>query len=330
MIHIIIGSEEFLIKEKVRDIFQEIKINTDANLNIIEGKKIDSKVLISKLANMSLFDDKKISLVENYFTNFNGIKKATIITKLFQELANITIKSEIIFAEYPKENKNNFREDFLTAKSPIFKLIPKDLKIKYYELNRLKNFTNNNEIEDWLKKRCNKLSIKIDNLALKELINLKGNNLRSLLNEIKKLNIYVNNANITLKEVKELTIEWKNYNIFPIIDSIVIGKGNTSRNNLNKLLLKGDTSHQEILYRIANQTSQLLRISDIAHLPKNKISEKAHVSGFRLEKIITQAKKGRNYFANNLKIIKKYDIKIKSGEVNEKVALDLIINEFNR
>ena len=330
MIHIIIGSEEFLIKEKVKDIFQEIAINKDTNLNIIEGKKIESKVLISKLANMSLFDEKKISLVENYFANFNGIKKSAIITKLFQELTDITIKSEIIFAEYPKENKNNFREDFLTTKSPIFTFIPKDLKIKYYELNKLKNFTNNNEVEDWLKKRCNKLSIKIDNLALKELINLKGNNLRSLLNEIKKLNIYVNNAKITLKEVKELTIEWKNYNIFPIIDSIVIGKGNTSRNDLNKLLLKGDTSHQEILYRIANQTSQLLRISDIAHLPKNKISEKAHVSGFRLEKIINQAKKGRNYFANNLKVIKKYDIKIKSGEINEKVALDLIINEFNR
>ena len=74
---------------------------------------------------------------------------------------------------------------------PKFKITnKKNLYKGFFELNKISNFQNNREVINWCKKKCQKLDIQIEEDALKELVDLKNNNLRALVNELNKLHAY--------------------------------------------------------------------------------------------------------------------------------------------
>tara|TARA_Y100001970_G_scaffold45230_1_gene56691 strand:+ start:17638 stop:18621 length:984 start_codon:yes stop_codon:yes gene_type:complete len=327
MVYIITGDEEFLIKEKAKEIVTNLQKDSSVNVEYINGENITYQELLNQISNLSLFNEKKISYVENFFTNFNKKNKKKDINNFYASLKHLIHNTELIFIELPKENYRSYKNQVLTQKDLIFKEMPNE--VQFFVLNKLKNFQNNQEIVNWCKAKCQTLNINIEDDALKELINLKNNNLRALMNELHKLNAFRNGGIIQKSHVELLTNEWKEYNIFPIIDSIVSGDGHKVREQINTLILRGEISRQEIMYRIAKQTSEFLKVASVKKLPKNQIGEKIGIHGYRLQKIIEQVNKDEQQYLSNLKIIEKYDFQMKTGLINEKAALDLIISELN-
>tara|TARA_Y100001970_G_scaffold253095_1_gene327501 strand:- start:4337 stop:5320 length:984 start_codon:yes stop_codon:yes gene_type:complete len=327
MIYIITGDEEFLIKEKAKELVVNLQKDSQVNVEYINGANITYQELLNQISNVSLFNEKKISYIENFFLNFNKKNKKNDINIFYENLNHLIHNAELIFIELPKESYRNYKNEILTQKNLIFKQIPNEAQ--FFELNKIKNFQNNREIIDWCKKKCQILKINIDDDALKELIKLKNNDLRSLMNELSKLNSYSNGKKIEKSHVQLLTNEWKEYNIFPIIDAIVSGNGHQVREQINTLILRGEISRQEIMYRIAKQTSEFLKVASVKKLPKTQIEKSVGIHGYRLQKIIEQVKKEEGQYLANLKIIEKYDFQMKTGLINEKTALDLIISEVH-
>ncbi|MAX11396.1 MAG: DNA polymerase III subunit delta [Chloroflexi bacterium] len=327
MIYIITGDEEFLIKEKSKELIDNLNQESQLNVDHINGANINYQELLNQISNLSLFDEKKISYIENFFSNFNKKNKKKDIDNFYASLKHLIQNTELIFVELPKVNYQNYRNETLTKKNVIFKQIPNEAQ--FFELNKISNFQNNREVINWCKKKCQKLDIQIEDDALKELVDLKNNNLRALVNELNKLHAYSDGKKIEKSHVQLLTNEWKEYNIFPIIDSIVAGNGHQVREQINTLILRGEISRQEIMYRIAKQTSEFLKVSSVKNLTKNQIEKEVGIHGYRLQKIIEQVKKEESQYLYNLRIIEKYDFQMKTGLINEKVALDLIISELN-
>tara|TARA_B110000014_G_C20126440_1_gene600505 strand:- start:5336 stop:6319 length:984 start_codon:yes stop_codon:yes gene_type:complete len=327
MIYIITGDEEFLIKEKSKELIDNLNQESQLNVDYINGANINYQELLNQISNLSLFDEKKISYIENFFSNFNKKNKKKDIDNFYASLKHLIQNTELIFVELPKANYQNYRNETLTKKNVIFKQIPNEAQ--FFELNKISNFQNNREVINWCKKKCQKLDIQIEDDALKELVDLKNNNLRALVNELNKLHAYSDGKKIEKSHVQLLTNEWKEYNIFPIIDSIVAGNGHQVREQINTLILRGEISRQEIMYRIAKQTSEFLKVSSVKNLSKNQIEKEVGIHGYRLQKIIEQVKKEESQYLYNLRIIEKYDFQMKTGLINEKVALDLIISELN-
>ena len=327
MIYIITGDEEFLIKEKAKELIDNLNQESQLNVDHINGENINYQELLNQISNLSLFDEKKISYIENFFSNFNKKNKKKDIDNFYASLKHLIQNTELIFVELPKVNYQNYRNETLTKKNVIFKQIPNEAQ--FFELNKISNFQNNREIINWCKKKCQKLDIQIEDDALIELVDLKNNNLRALVNELNKLHAYSDGKKIEKSHVQLLTNEWKEYNIFPIIDSIVAGNGHQVREQINTLILRGEISRQEIMYRIAKQTSEFLKVSSVKNLTKNQIEKEVGIHGYRLQKIIEQVKKEESQYLYNLRIIEKYDFQMKTGLINEKVALDLIISELN-
>ena len=325
MIYIISGDEEFLIKEKAKELVINLQKNSEVDVERINGSNITYQELLNQISNVSLFNEKKISYIENFFLNFNKKNKKNDINIFYENLSHLINNVELIFIELPKANYRSYKNDIITRKNLIFKKIPNEAQ--FFECNKLKNFQNNREIINWCKKKCQELNINIDDDALVELVNLKNNDLRSLMNEFNKLNAYRNGSKIEKKHVQLLTNEWKEYNIFPIIDAIVNGNGHKVRGQINTLILRGEISRQEIMYRIGKQTADFLKVASVKGLPKNQIEKIVGLHGYRLQKIIEQVKKEESQYLNNLKIIEKYDFEMKTGLINEKTALDLIISE---
>ena len=327
MIYIITGDEEFLIKEKSKELIDNLNQESQLNVDHINGANINYQELLNQISNLSLFDEKKISYIENFFSNFNKKNKKKDIDNFYTSLKHLIQNTELIFVELPKANYQNYRNETLTKKNVIFKQIPNEAQ--FFELNKISNFQNNREVINWCKKKCQKLDIQIEDDALKELVDLKNNNLRALVNELNKLHAYSDGKKIEKSHVQLLTNEWKEYNIFPIIDSIVAGNGHQVREQINTLILRGEISRQEIMYRIAKQTSEFLKVSSVKNLSKNQIEKEVGIHGYRLQKIIEQVKKEESQYLYNLRIIEKYDFQMKTGLINEKIALDLIISELN-
>ena len=86
MIYILLGNDEFLIKEKLKELLSNIQQANEINIDYINGEKITYQQLLSQLSNLSLFNEKKISFVENFFSNFNKTKKAKDIDDFYLQL----------------------------------------------------------------------------------------------------------------------------------------------------------------------------------------------------------------------------------------------------
>ena len=97
MIYIITGDEEFLIKEKAKELIDNLNQESQLNVDHINGEIINYQELLNQISNLSLFDEKKISYIENFFSNFNKKNKKKDIDNFYASLKHLIHNTELIF-----------------------------------------------------------------------------------------------------------------------------------------------------------------------------------------------------------------------------------------
>ena len=70
MIYIITGDEEFLIKEKAKELIDNLNQESQLNVDHINGENINYQELLNQISNLSLFDEKKNKLHRKLFFKF--------------------------------------------------------------------------------------------------------------------------------------------------------------------------------------------------------------------------------------------------------------------
>ena len=171
------------------------------------------------------------------------------------------------------------------------------------------------QLRNWVKRKFGKQSI--DKRALDRLIDMVGNNLWQMSNEIKKLSDYRSGQIIQLKDIELLVKPKIEADIFKTIDAIALKDKKTALSLIHKHLERGD-NHLYLLAMISFQFRNLLTVKSGAKL-------KAHP--YVLQKTIRQAR----YFSfDELKKIYRRifqaDLDIKTGRLDPDTALDLFIS----
>lgn len=209
MIYLLYGSLDALITDYINKIIIKESID-DINISKYNSDDLLSNI-IEDASTISLFDDKKLIIVENELL-FSS-KKTIDTTDLENYVSNYNPNTILIFV---------VKSDTIDSRRKLYKLIKEKGKIE--EFNKI---TNINSYVEKLFDGYN-ISYNTTNLFIKRV----GADLNNLSNEAEKIKIYkIDDKIITDKDIIDCTHEKIDINIFKFIDNII------NKNKKNLLLL---------------------------------------------------------------------------------------------
>ena len=305
MIYLLYGTLEALITDYISKIITKHKIN---DLNISKYNINDNLTDIIEDANtLSLFDDKKLIVINNNAL-FVG-KKSVDTIALEKYITNFNPNTILIFI---------VNEEKLDTRRKLYKTIKERGGI--FEFNKLPN------INTYVKDLFSGYTITNDSINL--LIKRVGNDLNRLKQEIEKIKIYkINDKLITDSDIIDCTVEKIDINIFNFIDNI-IRKNKSETIKTYKELLKIGEEPIKIIVLLANQfrlmyQSKLLTSKGYS---EDDIASLLHVKRYPVHLAIQKSYHyNKEVLIDNLEQLADLDIKIKSGEIDKNLALELFL-----
>ena len=305
MIYLLYGTLDALINDYINKIIKKENI---ADINISKYNEDDLIAnIIEDASTISLFDDKKLIIVNNELL-FSS-KKSIDTTELEKYIENYNPNTILIFTVF---------SDTVDTRRKLYKIIKEKGKVE--EFNKITN------INSYVRKLFNGYNINYNTINL--FIKRVGNDLNSLSNEAEKIKIYkIDDKIITDKDIIDCTHEKIDINIFKFIDNI-INKNKKESITTYKEMLKVGEEPIKIIVMLANQfrlmyqakilTSKGYTEEDIANLLHSK-KYPVHLA----------IEKGYRYTSDtllkHLEELADLDIKIKSGEIDKNLALELFL-----
>ena len=305
MIYLLFGTLDALINDYINKIIKKENID-DINISKYNEDDLISNI-IEDASTISLFDDKKLIIVNNELL-FSS-KKSIDTTELEKYIENYNPNTILIFTVF---------SDTVDSRRKLYKLIKEKGKIE--EFNKITN------INSYVRKLFNGYSISYNTINL--FIKRVSNDLNSLSNEAEKIKIYkIDDKIITDNDIINCTHEKIDINIFKFIDNI-INKNKKESITTYKEMLKVGEEPIKIIVMLANQfrlmyqakvlTSKGYTEEDIANLLHSK-KYPVHLA----------IQKGYRYSSDillkHLEELADLDIKIKSGEIDKNLALELFL-----
>lgn len=303
MIYLFYGTNNYGINEEIKKITKKFD---KMNISKYDLTEEDIKNVINDCETFSMFDDKKVVILDNasMFLSGNNIGMEEIEKYINNPNPNTIF---ILIANSEK----------LDERKKITKLIKKNHKIL--------SFNENISANTLLKKLLAGYSITTSNLNL--LIDRVGNNPQKLENEINKIKLYKNDKTITKEDILNLTNKEVDTDIFKLIDNIVKKNKDDALEIYNEML-KVNEEPLKIVILLASQFRLMYQSKELA---KKGYSEKDIANTLKVHpyRVKLALQNGRNYksdlllkYLDNLANI---DIGIKTGKENKDLALELFI-----
>ena len=306
MIKLIYGPDTYRSKQRLQAVIEEIKKSqkTGIDLRRFEGKKFSFQDIKDELGAVSMFKEKKIIVLADFFDNEEFKEEFTKNFKRLNDSQDVVI----------------FYAETAPAKDTFFKFLKKEAQAEEFGLLA------GSELKAWLKKEFDKYGASFESQVLDKLILFVGSDLWQLANEVQKLYLFKKGGEVTLKDIDLLVKPKIETDIFKTIDAIASGNKKMALSLLHRHLEKGD-SHVYLLYMISYQFRNLLIVKDL--LQKNSPAVAAKKSGlhpFVFRKSSWQA--GKFTYLELKKIYRKIfevDHALKTGKLEPETALDLLV-----
>lgn len=309
MNYLLYGLEKFLIDKEIKNIINKHQIE-DINISRYDLEINTLKEILDDANTVSLFSSNKLIIVENSFVFSRVTSKKIENVELLEEYLKQNNQDVVIIFINPNEKLDSVKK--------IVKIIKEKGKIT--EFNSLKN--NNSTIKNMFE------DYRLENGVIELLINRIGNNLDLLHQEIEKLKIYkIDDKTINKEDVLNLTTEIIDIDIFKFVDDI-INKNKKEAIKTYQELLKLNEEPIKIIALIASKFRLMYQSSILAKkgYTEDQISEILNIHKYPVHLAIVA---GYKY---NPKILLKYlndlanlDIRIKTGEKDKELALELFI-----
>lgn len=300
MIIFLYGQDTYRSRQKLQEIIEHYKKvhKSGLNLRFFEGNNFDYQDFKDEFRQMPMFQEKKLLILKNTFQN-NEFKNS------FLENGGKFADSKDIIVFHENEG--------FSPKDSLFKFLIKNSKAQEFQL------LDGIKLVNWAKKEFTGLKAEIKPEVLPRLINFVGNDLWQLSGEIKKLASFRKNNAVGLEDVNLLVRPKIETDIFKTIEALAL------RNKRGAISLIHD--------HLENGDNPLYLLSMII---------------FQFRNILIMKKTGRiaghpyfvrkiNYLSQNFSFedLKKIyyrifetDLKIKTGQIDQQVALDLLIAEI--
>lgn len=307
MIYLLYGTEKLLIEQETNKIIDKTNINPD---NIIKYNLENTLInnVIEDAETYSMFDDKKVIIVENsyIFTGKKGIEQnVELLESYFNNYNPDTI---VIFT---------IISDKLDERKKIVKLINKVGQVKNLVSNDINSFIKN-KFDDY----------KISNQDINLLIDRVGNNLSILNNEIEKIKTYKDkDKQITTEDIINLTSKTIDTDIFKFIDNIINNNKSEVLETYNELLKLGEEPIK-IIVMLANQFRLMYQVKGLTKkgYSEKDIAKLLDIHPYRVKLSLGKSKSfSDKKLLSILKQLAELDSDIKKGNIDKNLGLELFI-----
>ena len=196
------------------------------------------------------------------------------------------------------------------------------------EVGKCKAFEIPNRLTEYAKERHNK---SLSNTAGRLLVEIAGDNLSRLYNEIDKLALYANEKPaITEQDVESLVGHNRLFSCFNVIDAIIAGNTGVAVDRLRKMFAEDKTAEYTFVGAFAFHFRRLFNAKGLANRGVNEsaISTQLRVwdKGFfaNLKKVSLQQ------IAENLMQLAQTDFAIKTGQTKPQVAAEQLVYSLTK
>jgi DNA polymerase-3 subunit delta len=330
------GADEFTRSEEIAKLKQKLGDPAVVNLNttVLDGRKVTLPALIQACDALPFMARRRLVIVEGFWSRFEPPEGAkakgkppkmpasdtALIKGLLEYLPRLPQTTGLVFVESRTLQKTN----------PAFKAVPSDQKKVAY----VKEFKppDERELGRWIKRRMNAKGGEIMPQAAQELAHLVGGDLRQLDQELDKLWAHSNfQRPVSIADVRNLVSATQTESVFALVDAIGLRQREKAMRVLHELLEAG-AAPLYLLSMIERQFRILLQVKDLqarAVAPSGMQKTLGIRHSFIIEKSLRQA---QNFRMDALESIygRLADVeqKIKTGEIDDLLALDLLVIEL--
>ena len=258
--------------------------------------------IIEELNTIDMFYDKKIVIVKDF----------------------LNIKEQDILQKYIEKSKDNNILILTTSSLDERRKIVKTLKEKAKIID-----TKNTNIDTFIKESFK--DYEIDYQTINMLKEYTNNNYQKIENEINKLKMLkIDEKKITKEDIKEVTLKDFDTNIFDFLKAIN-NKNKKEALNIYYKLSQNKEDEIKIIGALANNYRLLYKIKVLSNTTlDNDIMTKCNIKNPYRLKILKQESYNysNEYLLNMLKKLSELDIKIKSGQTDKKLGIELFLTSI--
>ena len=190
-----------------------------------------------------------------------------------------------------------------------------------------------NELAAWIGRAVQERGGGIDGQAARALADAHGSNLWALSNEIDKLLLYAGPERpITVEDVTAMTGATREENIFAMVDDVIERRYPRARERIERLRADTGAAVPQIMAMLGTQVRRLLAAKDSTErrVSQSELQDAIGTrSDFAVRKTVSQS---RSFTMPRLREMHRsildYDIALKTGQLNEDTALELLIADL--
>jgi len=309
MILFFYGADTYRLKQKIKELKEKYVSASlgDTNLATIDGKTATYPEIVRQILAMPFLAKSRLVIIENL--SLQGKKE--VQDQVGDFLPKVPENTFLVFLEEGNPDK----------RTSLFKKLA---KLKTQEFKPLEP----DELSRWVKEEVKSRGGQIGGSVADKLVSYIGADLWRLSNEIDKLLCF--NGSITEETVENMIKPQLEASVFTLVDEIAAKNMSKALKELHYLLENGE-NELYCLSMVVYQYRNLLIVKDLVDRANGRVNqwELAKIAGIHpyvAQKTLAQT---HNFSLQDLKQIYKmlldYDLAFKTGKMEPKVGLDVLI-----
>ena len=320
VIRVFHGQDEFSIGEQVARIRESVGSPEvrDPNTSSYEGTGFSFMEVLGAASSAPFLADRRLVIVRGLLERLDGNDRSLgdEWTKMADGLSDVPATTELLFVE-------NVR---LRRGGRGLRSIGPQAEITEFPSMRGAN------LDSWISERFAAAGAMADSGAVARLAWVSGGNLRLLDQEIRKLVLYADGRSVTRNDVDGMVSEAREANIFATIDAVLERRPERAMRMMYSLLENGSTV-SSVIGLMARQVRILLVAKHLtgSNLERAEIGRRVGVTNnFVLDKTLRQTGRfSSDYLADIHRLLLSADMAIKSGQLNDRLALEILAGRLS-
>jgi DNA polymerase-3 subunit delta len=321
-LYLLYGKETFLINETKQLLTEQVLKEEDAefNLSVYDLNETPIETALEDAETLPFLGEKKLLFLHNpHFLTAEKTKERVEhnLSRLEAYLREPAPYSVMVFiAPYEKLDERKKLTKELKKKAAVF------------EAKKL----NEAELKNWIRSRAEFNGVTIEPAAIDLMLALAGTNLFMLTSEVDKLALYTGRGlTIDAQTVEKLVSRSLEQNIFALVDKIVSRKIDEAL-RIYYDLLKLNEEPIKILSVITGQFRLIYQVKELSRrgYGQQQIAGYLKVHPFRIKLAAGQAQKfSDTELTNIMKELAEADFKMKTGQMNKELLIELFLLNLN-